>query len=152
MCPTLCNPWTVPHQAPLSMGFSRQEYWSGLPFPSPGDLPDHPGIEPRSPTLQADTLTSAPPGKLNCCSFEIYFKVKKFGLSVFILLSQDCFGYLCVCGWFHANFISLFSLSIKNTVRILMEIILNLQTTLCSMHILLILSFSFPEHGLSYHF
>ena len=44
------------------MGFSRQEYWSGLPFPSPGDLPD-PGIEPRSPTLQADALTSAPPGK-----------------------------------------------------------------------------------------
>ena len=44
------------------MGFSRQEYWSGLPFPSPGDLPD-PGIEPRSPKLQADTLTSAPPGK-----------------------------------------------------------------------------------------
>ena len=42
--------WTVPHQAPLSMGFSRQEYWSGLPFPSPGDLPD-PGIEPRSPSL-----------------------------------------------------------------------------------------------------
>ena len=44
------------------MGFSRQEYWSGLPFPSPGDLPD-PGMEPRSPTLQADALTSAPPGK-----------------------------------------------------------------------------------------
>ena len=54
--------WTVAHQAPPSMGFSRQEYWSGLPFPSPGDLPD-PGIEPRSPTLQADALTSEPPGK-----------------------------------------------------------------------------------------
>ena len=61
-CPTLCDPWTVAHQAPPSMGFSRQEYWIGLPFPSPGDLPD-PGIEPRSPTLQADALTSAPPGK-----------------------------------------------------------------------------------------
>ena len=61
-CLTLCDPWTVAHQAPPSMGFSRQEYWSGLPFPSPGDLPD-PGIEPRSPTLQADALTSAPPGK-----------------------------------------------------------------------------------------
>ena len=58
----LCDPWTVAHQAPPSMGFSRQEYWSGLPFPSPGDLPN-PGIEPRSPTLQADALTSAPPGK-----------------------------------------------------------------------------------------
>ena len=56
------TPWTVAHQAPSSMGFSRQEYWSGLPFPSPGDLPD-PGIEPRSPTLQADALPSKPPGK-----------------------------------------------------------------------------------------
>ena len=45
-CPTLVTPWTVAHQAPLSMGFSGQEYWSGLPFPSPGDLPD-PGIKPR---------------------------------------------------------------------------------------------------------
>ena len=50
------TPWTVALQAPLFMGFSRQEYWSGLPFPSPGDLPDL-GIEPRSPTLQADALT-----------------------------------------------------------------------------------------------
>ena len=49
-------------QAPPSMGFSRQEYWSGLPFPSPGDLPN-PGIEPGSPTLQADALTSEAPGK-----------------------------------------------------------------------------------------
>ena len=56
------TPWTVTHQASLSMGFSRQESWSGLPFLSPGDLPD-PGIEPGSPVLQADTLTSEPPGK-----------------------------------------------------------------------------------------
>ena len=55
-------PWTVAYQASLSVGFSRQEYWSGLPFPSPGDLPD-PGIKPRSPTLQANTLPSEPPGK-----------------------------------------------------------------------------------------
>ena len=54
--------WTITYQAPPSMGFSRQEYWSGLPFPSPGDLPD-PGIEPRSPALQANALTSEPPGK-----------------------------------------------------------------------------------------
>ena len=54
------TPWTVAYQTPPSMGFSRQEYWSGLPFPSPGDLPD-PGIEPRSPALQADPLTSEPP-------------------------------------------------------------------------------------------
>ena len=56
------TPWTVARQAPLSMGFSRQEYGSGLPFPSPGDLPD-PGIEARSPVLQADTLLSEPQGK-----------------------------------------------------------------------------------------
>ena len=57
------NPWTAAYQAPLSMGFSRQEYWSGLPFPSPGDLPD-PRIEPGSPALQADSLLSEPPRKL----------------------------------------------------------------------------------------
>ena len=51
-CLTLYNTWTVACQAPLSMGFPRQEYWSGLPFPSPGDLPD-PGIKPMSPALQA---------------------------------------------------------------------------------------------------
>ena len=56
------TPWTVAYQAPPSMGFSRQEYWSGLPFPSPGDLLD-PGIEPRSPAFQADALTSELPGK-----------------------------------------------------------------------------------------
>ena len=56
------TPWTVAHQALLSMEFSRQEYWSGMPFPSPGDLPN-PGIEPGSPALQADALPSEPPGK-----------------------------------------------------------------------------------------
>ena len=56
------TPWTVAYQAPPSMGFSRQECWSGLPFLSPGDLPD-PGIKPRSPTLQADALPSEPPAK-----------------------------------------------------------------------------------------
>ena len=61
-CPTLGTAWTVAYQAPPSMGFSRQEYWSGLPFPSPGGLPD-PGIEPKSSTLEADALTSEPPGK-----------------------------------------------------------------------------------------
>ena len=59
--------WTVAYQAPPSVGFSRQEYWSELPFPSPGDLPN-PGIEPRSPELQADALPSEPPGK-QCYSF-----------------------------------------------------------------------------------
>ena len=56
------TPWIVAHQAPPPVGFSRQEYWSGLPFTSPGDLPDT-GIEPGSPTFQADALTSEPPGK-----------------------------------------------------------------------------------------
>ena len=57
------TPWTVALQAPLSMGFSRQKYWSGLPFPSPGDLPN-PGIKPETPALQADSLLSEPPEKL----------------------------------------------------------------------------------------
>ena len=58
------TPWTVGYQASPSMGFSRQEYWSGLPFPSPGDLPN-PGIEPGSPAFQADALTAEPAGKPN---------------------------------------------------------------------------------------
>ena len=58
-CPTLCDPVDCSLPASLSMGFSRQEYWSGLPFPSPGDLPN-PGIKPGFPTLQADTLPSEP--------------------------------------------------------------------------------------------
>ena len=62
-CLTLCNPVDcITCQAPLSMGFSRQEYWKGLPFPSPGNLLD-PGIKPRSLALQADSLPSEPPGK-----------------------------------------------------------------------------------------
>ena len=56
------TPWMVTYQAPQSMGFSKQEYWSGLPFPSPGDL-SNPGIEPRSPALQTDALPSEPLGK-----------------------------------------------------------------------------------------
>ena len=57
------TPWTAAHQAPLSMGFSGQECWSGLPCPPPGDLPN-PGIKPRSPKLQADSLPSKPPRKV----------------------------------------------------------------------------------------
>ena len=56
LCLTLETPWAVARQAPLTMEFSRQEYWSGLPFPSPGDLPK-PGVKPTSPALQADSLT-----------------------------------------------------------------------------------------------
>ena len=64
------TPWTIAYQAPPPIGFSRQGYWSGLPLPSPGDLPD-PGIEPRSSVLQADALPSEPPGK------PIYFTLSK---------------------------------------------------------------------------
>ena len=78
------TPWTVTHQAPPPMGFSRQEYWSGLPFPSPGDLPD-PGIEPRSPALQADALTSEPPGKPKN-STEIHIKQEYI---LFYILKQN---------------------------------------------------------------
>jgi len=56
------TPWAAAHQAPLSIAFSRQEYWSGLPFSSPGGLPN-PGIEPRSPALQADSLLTELPWK-----------------------------------------------------------------------------------------
>ena len=59
---SFATPWIVGYHAPPSTGFSRQEDWSGLPFPSPEDLPD-PGIEPTSPALEADTLLSEPPGK-----------------------------------------------------------------------------------------
>ena len=63
LCPTLSTPWTVARQASLSMGFSRQAYWSGLPFPKPGNLPD-PEIKPRSPALRADSLPTELQGKL----------------------------------------------------------------------------------------
>ena len=66
-CPTLATPWTVACQAPLSIAFSRQEHWSGLPFPSPGDLPN-PGIKPGSPALQAGSLLT-----------ELWGKPKVFG-------------------------------------------------------------------------
>ena len=72
------TPWTVAYQPPPSMGFSRQECWSGLPFPSPGDLPN-PGIEAGSPALQADTLPSEPPGKPNTFIVRFYvFSSNKF--------------------------------------------------------------------------
>ena len=74
------TPWTVAYQAPLSMGFSRQEYWSGLPFPSPGDLPD-PGIKLGSPAFQIDALTSEPPGKS-------FFKKRK-GIIVFFSRKEN---------------------------------------------------------------
>ena len=78
------TPWTVAYQASPSMGFSRQEYWSGLPFPSPGRLPDT-GIKPGSPALEADALTSEPPGK----------PVKRGKFPPLFLLNS--------CGWSNKN-------------------------------------------------
>ena len=72
------TPCAVAYQAPPSMGFSRRECWSGLPFPSPRDLPD-PGIEPGSPTLQADTLPSELPGRSNHESNPLIFQKVKIG-------------------------------------------------------------------------
>ena len=82
-CLTLCDLWAVAHQTPLSIEFSRQEYWSGLPFPTPEDLPD-PGLEPRSPALQANSVLSEPPGKPLDKMHKQYFK------------SEMCLGW-CVC-------------------------------------------------------
>ena len=70
-------PWTVAHQAPLPVGFSRQEYWSALPFPSPGDL-SHPRIKPTSPALQADFL---PPGKEYACNIGDLGSIPRWGRS-----------------------------------------------------------------------
>ena len=83
--PLFATPWTVAYQAPPSMGFSRQECWSRLPFPSPGDLPN-PGIEPWSPALQADALRSEAPGKPQ-------ISLKNWaGWSLRTLLVCTCFG------------------------------------------------------------
>ena len=88
-CLTLCDPVDrhIAHQAPLSMGFHRKEDWSGLPFPSPRDLPN-PGIKPVSPALQADSLPSEPPGKLFECLFHerVLVFVKCFSASIEVMI------------------------------------------------------------------
>ena len=85
------TPWTVARQAPLSMGFSRQEYWSGLPCPPPGDLPD-PGIEPRSPALQVDSFLSEPPGSPEEALSNLQTSLRLPGPSLFChqSVSQRC--------------------------------------------------------------
>ena len=86
MCSVVSNsfatPWTVAHKVPFSMGFPRQEYWSGLPFPSAGDLPD-PGIEPQSPALAGRFFTIEPPGKPT-----FYYSVTKSSLT--LCSPMDC--------------------------------------------------------------
>ena len=83
------TPRTVDYQAPPSMGFSRQEYWSGLPFPSPGDLPD-PRIEPRSPALQADAFPN--------CHFLSYTQVSDMALFFIVCFYQNPYK-VHFCGW-----------------------------------------------------
>ena len=83
------TPWIVAHQAPLSMGFSRQDYWSGVPFPSPGDLPN-PRIEPRSPALRADALTSEPP----VFPIEFIYELISFSKEHFSVRLSACIGPL----------------------------------------------------------
>ena len=80
LCLTLATPWTVACRLLLSMGFSRQEYWSGSPFPSLGDLPN-PGIEPRSPELQADSLITELQGKpcFNICMSQCLKSINTIG-------------------------------------------------------------------------
>ena len=86
------TPWTVALQVPLSMECYRQEYWSGLPFLSPGDLPD-PVIEPRSPMLQADSLPSEPPGKPIMLNVEEFNPQHKFAVITGVTLTSDvCFA------------------------------------------------------------
>ena len=97
------TPWTVAHPAPPPMGFSRQEYWSGLPFPSPGNLPD-PGIKPRSPTLQADALTSELPGKPNEKYAKFRFQCPYMDScwnTIILIHTGTVYGYFCIIitGW-----------------------------------------------------
>ena len=89
------TPWTVVYQAPPSMGFSRQEYWSGLPFPSPGGLPN-PGIEPRSPALQEDALPSEPPGKPMARKMSFYQNITRDS-SKYSFPKASAGRVVCVC-------------------------------------------------------
>ena len=92
---TFWDPWTVAHQTPLSMGVLRQEYWSGLPFPSPGNLPD-PGIEPKSLTLQTDSLPSEPPEKSINVNWALRVEHWSNRFSVFMKRNTREFS-LCLC-------------------------------------------------------
>ena len=93
--PTFWDPMIYSHQIPLSMGFLRQEYWSGLPFPSPGNLPD-PGIEPKSLTLWADSLPSEPPVKPINVNWALKMKHSSNRFSVFMKRNTREFS-LCFC-------------------------------------------------------
>ena len=118
------TPWTVAYQASPSMRFSRQEYWSGLIFSSPGDFPD-PGIKPRSPTLQADTLPSEPPGK---------FQESFLELELLPFCSLYCFSFL-ICVLSHIMLSCIVSLSVRSFLSIFYfsyDIIPGVNSLLCS--------------------
>ena len=91
MSDSMQPPWTIPHQAFLSMEFSRRDYWSGLPCLPPGDLPDS-GIEPRFPALQADSLPSEPPGK--------HSRILKIFLNLFLFLFLAVLSLCCRMGFY----------------------------------------------------
>ena len=95
-------PWTIVHQATLSVEFSREEYWSGLPFPSPGNLPDS-GIEPRSLTLQADSLPSEPLGKPIKVKWALRVEHSFNRFSVFMKWNTREFS-LCLCVFSFVSF------------------------------------------------
>ena len=126
LCPALVTPWTVACQAPLSIGFSRQEYWSGLSFPPPGNFPN-PGIEPRSPTLQVDSLQSEPAGKpsvwiiFHCIDTPhvVCFSVELIDVWI-VSLFFDCYGYCCnehsFTGWFFLHLLFLAALGLCSFV------------------------------------
>ena len=105
-CVPLFIPWAVAHQAPLSMGFSRQEYRSGLPCPPPGDLPD-PGIQHASPTLVGEFFTAGPPGKP-------YFPYQSFNSLLFYLfvyyLGVFLFGLVSAFGDFKVKHTAIFKM------------------------------------------
>ena len=104
------TPWTAASQAPPSVGFSRQEYWSGLPFPSAWDLPDS-GIEPGSPALQADSLLTELLGKPR---WRAYLTLFIFFFFSYLTLKPSLFAFPSICGCFPAlQFICLYSLSFQ---------------------------------------
>ena len=132
MCPNLCDPMdcSLP-------GFSvhvifQQEYWSGLPFPSPGDLPDQ-GTEPGSPTFQADTLTSEPPGKPTQ-KITRFCKVWNI-LYLWISTSTSTTHTICFSGWNHLQLPGLFSCHVWILSQVfLLSTVLTLITCLCLPH------------------
>ena len=120
------TPQTIAHQAPLSMGFFRQEYWSGLPFPFPGELPD-PGIKPGSPVIWADALQSEPPGKpLYALSIiiKISYAHKTQDLKIFGFINWLFNKY---CAWVETSWVTLIFIKL-DSIGCMYFLSLNLKT------------------------